>query len=385
MKIAHIVCRYKPYKGGISNIAFEYAENLSQKGHDITVFTPLYKDSDKEFAATDYKIERLKPLVKFGNAAFLPQLLFKLKNFDIIHLHYPFFGAACLVWFLKLIRGKSFKLVISYHMDVVGGRVLKLFFRTHARLIMPLIIKSADKVIISSRDYAQNGDLHNILNKYPDKFVIIPPSVDTHRFYPEQKDERLVEKYNLAGKKVLLFVGGLDQAHYFKGIEFLIKAFAKFKNNVKLIIVGDGDLKADYQKIVQELNLTEKIVFAGKVSDHDLPQYYNLADLVVLPSIDKSEAFGIVLIEAMACAKPVITSDLAGVRKVYEDQVSGLTFNTNDQDDLADKVNRILTDDDLQEKMGQAAFLRVKTKYGLDIIIKKLLDIYEDLPDKQSL
>ncbi len=379
MKIAHIVCRYKPYKGGISNIAYEYAKKLSSQGHDITVFTPLYEEKDNEFKTEKYKIERLKPLVKFGNAAFLPQLLFKLKNFNIIHLHYPFFGAACLVWLLKLLKGENFKLVISYHMDVVGGGVLKIFFRLHSKLIMPLIIRSADKVIISSTDYAENGDLKNVLDKYPAKFTIIPPSVDLQRFFPKEKDSDLLNKYNLQDNKVMLFVGGLDQAHYFKGIEFLIKSFAKFENNVKLIIVGDGDLKNNYQNQVDSLGLNDKIFFAGKVSDDGLPQYYNLADLVVLPSIDKSESFGIVLIEAMACAKPVITSNLAGVRNVYDNQVSGLVFETSNSADLADKVNEILSDNELQQKMGQAALTKVKQEYSLDILVSKLIKLYSKL------
>jgi len=376
MKIAHIVCRYKPYKGGISNIAYEYAQELSQLGHDITVFTPLYDNKDNDFTTENYKIKRLKPWFKFGNAAFLPQLLFKLKNFDIVHLHYPFFGAACLVWLLKIIKGKKFKLVISYHMDVVGGGALKLFFRSHSKLIMPMIIKSADKVIISSDDYAQNGDLQNIFKKYPDKFTIIPPSVDLERFNPTDKDHDLINKYNLSNSKVVLFVGGLDKAHYFKGIEFLIKSFAKFNNNVKLVIVGFGDLKNDYQAQVAKAGLQEKIFFAGKVSDEDLPKYYNLADLVVLPSIDKSEAFGIVLIEAMACSKPVITSNLAGVRSVYDDQVSGLIFEIKNADDLAQKVNQVLSDDDLVQKMGEAALAKAKNDYNLKVLIDKLVELY---------
>jgi glycosyltransferase involved in cell wall biosynthesis len=385
MKIAHIVCRYKPYKGGISNIAYEYAEKLSQLDHAITVFTPLYDNIDNDLTTEKYKIERIKPWFKFGNAAFIPQLLFKLKKFDIVHLHYPFFGASCLVWLLKIIKGKKFKLVISYHMDVVGGGALKIFFSGHSKLIMPMIIKSADKVVISSDDYAQNGDLQNIFKKYPDKFTIIPPSVDLERFNPTDKDHDLFNKYSLSNSKVVLFVGGLDKAHYFKGLEFLIKSFAKFNNNVKLVIVGSGDLKNNYQAQVAKANLQQKIFFAGKVSDEDLPKYYNLADLVVLPSIDKSEAFGIVLIEAMACAKPVVTSDLAGVRSVYNDQVSGLVFKLKDSADLAEKVNKILGANELQGKMGQAAIEKVKSTYDLNILIKKLETIYEDMFDKQSI
>src|SRR4030042_3313329 len=149
MKIAQIVCRFKPYKGGISNIAYEHALGLAKLGHQVTVFTPLYNPKDKGFTSSDFEIKRLTTLGKIGNGAFLPQLFWSVKNFDLVHLHYPFFGGAEVVWLAKLWHGKKMRLVVSYHMDVVGGIFLRWFFKFHFKFLMPRIIKSADKIIIS--------------------------------------------------------------------------------------------------------------------------------------------------------------------------------------------------------------------------------------------
>jgi len=389
MRIAQIICRFKPYKGGMGNMAYDYSLGLAKLGHQVTVFTPLFNEKDKEFKSSDFEIKRLIPFGKFGNGAFLPQLFWYLKGFDIIHLHYPFFGAAEIVWFLKLLRGKKMKLVITYHMDVMGGIFLKTFFKFHTKFIMPAIIKSADKVIVTSFDYAQNSNIKELVKNNPEKFIEIPPSVDLTRFFPLAKDKELLYKYSVHPEfdKVLLFVGALDKAHYFKGINFLISSFKVLDHaidpaaayRIKLLIVGQGNLKNRYQSQVAEAGLQEKIIFADSVSDLDLPKYYNLADAIVLPSIDRSEAFGITLIEAMACAKPVVAANLPGVRSVVENGVNGFIFEIKQEGDLANRVNKLFSDKTLNEKMGQAGRQKAERFYNWDILIKKLENIYKEV------
>jgi rhamnosyl/mannosyltransferase len=169
----------------------------------------------------------------------------------------------------------------------------------------------------------------------------------------------------------------LDQAHYFKGIHFLIDSYEDFNlDNLKIMIVGEGDMKSEYQKHVLDLGLIDSILFTGAAAENDLAKYYNLADAVILPSIDKSEAFGIVLIEAMACAKPVITANLAGVRSVYENNVSGLSFEVLDKEDLEQKVRKLFQNDELRAQMGVSARQRVEKMYAQDVLIKRLEEIY---------
>ena len=98
MKIAHVICTFPPYKGGMGNVAYEQAKELANLGHEVTVFTPSYSKEKQDF---NFNVVRLKSLIKFGNAAFLPQLIYRLRKFDVVQLHHPFFGATEIVWLAK--------------------------------------------------------------------------------------------------------------------------------------------------------------------------------------------------------------------------------------------------------------------------------------------
>ena len=140
----------------------------------------------------------------------------------------------------------------------------------------------------------------------------------------------------------ILFVGALDKAHYFKGVDVLLKAMRDLE--YKLMIVGDGDLRSYYEAKAKNLGIDDGVVFTGRVSNEELSRYYQSADVFVLPSIDKSEAYGMTLLEAMAHGLPVVASNLPGVRSlVGEDR--GLLVEPGDSSDLARVLTEILIDD----------------------------------------
>jgi len=387
MRIAIISPVLPPYKGGIGNAAYAEAQELAHRGHEIVVFTSK-RVKAKSNGVAGFSLRQLKPFFKYGNAAFLPQLFWKLKNFDAVHLHYPFFGGAEVVWLLfkktRKQKNKKTKLIITYHHDVVGGGFLGKFFKWHTRRLMPKILAAADKIIVSSFDYARNSNIRDIFARYPEKFVEVPFGVDIKKFQPAGKDEKLLMEHGLkADDKVILFVGGLDKAHYFKGVEYLIKSkvsprFSRGQKS-KLLIVGDGGLKTYYQKLAADLKIQDEVIFAGAAPNDDLPKYYNLADVVVLPSVDKSEAFGIVLIEAMACGKPVIASNLPGVRSVVEDGVKGFLAEPKDVDQLAGKIDILLNDADLRKKFGENGRNKVLEKYSTEKMGENIEKIFFDL------
>ncbi|MBU0647092.1 glycosyltransferase, partial [Patescibacteria group bacterium] len=105
MKIAQIICTFPPYKGGMGNVAYNFSKGLADLGNDVSVLTPDYSEKNNKFSndsKLNFKVLRLKPLFKYGNAAFIPQLFWKLDDYDIVHLHYPFFGATKIIILLKL-------------------------------------------------------------------------------------------------------------------------------------------------------------------------------------------------------------------------------------------------------------------------------------------
>lgn len=370
MRIASIVCAYPPYAGGIGNSA-QQINQLLEDQHEITTFTP----------------STTKPWLRYGHGAFLPQLFWKLKKFDYIYLHYPFFGSAEVVWFFKLFFKKP-KLILHYHMDVKGLNILASILSWPSRLILNSLLKQAETVVSASFDYLKSSDIKNYYEKHSFKFKEIPFSIDTNKFQVKLIDRRqtnsalakaqeivhfIDEKFIKRNRTNLLFVGGLDQAHYFKGVDVLLNAlFLTTYKNWRLKIVGDGNLRLKYESLAQKLQIDNKIEFAGKLSEADLIRSFQKADLLILPSINSNEAFGIVLIEALACGVPVIASNLPGVRSVFSDHVEGLVCEPNSSDDLRKKLEFIFNNEKLRKLMSRAARRLAEEKYDLNKIKNKL-------------
>ena len=360
MRVAHIVCVFPPYKGGMGNSAFNFAKILAEIGYDATVFTPDYGGAGGGAEEKRFRIERIKPLVKFGNAAFLPQLFWRLKDFDIIHLHYPFYGAEAAVLLRKLIYPKKTKLIIHYHMEPTAEGLKGLVFKLYRLFITPLLTRTAGVITCASVDYVKHSGIARYYERNKSKFREVPFGVDIDRFKIEDSRFKKLDK----SLKNILFVGGLDKAHYFKGVDTLLKALPVLHVTCCMLhIVGDGDLRSEYERTAERLGIADKVNFVGMAADDDLPKHYRQCDVFVLPSINRGEAFGMVLLEAMACGKPVVASDLPGVRSVFENGKQGLLAEPGNAADLAEKIKIILSDDDLAKKMGEEGRKLIEEKY----------------------
>lgn len=382
MRIAHIVSTFPPYKGGIGNSAYNMAEVLSDLEHEVTVFTPNYgcQDEDNGFSLHEgkFNIVRLKPLFKFGNAAFIPQLFWRLKDFDIVHFHYPFFGAIKPVLLAKLIYGKNFKLITHYHMDNRARGFKGAIFYLYRLIFLPLAARASSVITCASLDYVKHSDLRAYYHCRPEKFKQILFGVNLEQFviYHDNASQ--------ANSNTILFVGGLDKAHYFKGLENLIAAVAEINgkskhNRILLQVVGNGSLLEYYKKRAHELGAGALVKFHNQVGDSELVGFYNRCDCLVLPSINQGEAFGLALLEAMACAKPVIASNLPGVRSVFKNGVEGLLVKPGDIKDLKEKIKYILEHKKLSLQMGQAGRELVERKYTWAKVGSRLNYLYHFL------
>lgn len=379
MKIAEVTSTFPPYKAGMGNVAYYNSWSLATLGHDVTVFTPTHKSEKDYVDEYPFKVVRLSPWFSYGNSSMLPQLFWKLAKFDVIHLHYPFFGGAEFIYFLDKL--KDLNLAVTYHMDVVGTGLSSHFFKWHTKNVLPRILDRADRIIVTSWDYARQSNLKDRIEAEPEKFVEIPCGVNHLLFKSRFRDKSIVEKYELYDKQVILFVGALDKAHYFKGVNILIQAINKISDSddFRVLIIGEGDMKSSYKSIVYSLGLQNKIIFTGFVADNALPKYYSVADMLVLPSVDKSEAFGIVSLEAMASGVPVIASDLAGVRSVVKKKETGLLVKPGSVDHLAEMISYLLKNPKIAKAYGKAGKNSVlkeytweKTGYKLENVLKSI-------------
>ena len=381
MKIAHIVSTFQPYQGGMGNVAAAMQRELRALGHMCDVLTPAY---GRTKAAGGDHVYRLKPLFSLGNAACLPTIGKHLNDYDIIHLHYPFFGGAEPIFFAsRRLRKTGSRIILHYHMDVVGDGVRRALFALHNKILLPWMITRADAVIVTSQDYALHSNIASLVRSTPKHFFEIPNGVDAKNFMPGSKSAALLEKHGLSpDDRIVIFVGGLDRAHYFKGLEYLIEAMNQLRNapyTWKLMIIGEGELKSKYADIVSQLNLAHRVLFTGYVPNESLPDYYRLADVAVLPSVDKSEAFGLTLIEAMACGKAVVASNLPGVRSVVDEGVNGLLAEPRNASDLASKINHLLFHPELMAQFSDAGRQKVETQYDWQRVVSAIEVVYQQV------
>jgi glycosyltransferase involved in cell wall biosynthesis len=274
---------------------------------------------------------------------------------------------------LARLLGNKKPLVVSYHMDTVGRGLRRPVFWLHRKFFAPHFLRQASAIVVASRDYAE----HSLLAKYPElmaKVVEIPFGVDSDRFSPSSPSSRVaIAKWGEgrpAPRNVLslskgsfsevgvrgsvLFVAALDEQHYFKGLHILLEAMVKVPD-AKLTVVGGGNLKESYIKKAIELKIIDRVNFAGRVSDEELPKYFRNADVFCSASVDRSEAYGIALMEAAASGLPSVATDIPGVRSVVKNNETGLLIKPGDPTILADAINSILNDSQLATRLGEAA------------------------------
>ena len=382
MRIAHLTPVFPPYESGVSTICFYEAKELAKVGHKITVFTPDFHQRSK-ISRKDlpFRVKYLKPLFEYGNAAFVPQIVGWLKNFDIIHLHYPFCGASEALFFAQRFI-KRRPLFLTYHNDLkANGLKGEIFFKIYNQIFLKRIIKEVDRILISSFNFVPDSQLKDYFSLFRQKFIELPLAVDTQIFSPRSKRKDLIEKYEIKDDEiVILFVGALDKSHFYKGLEILLESLARLKqsfSNFKLLVVGDGDLKPYYINLVDNLRLGLKVIFAGSVSHHELSAYYNLADLFVFPS-RQPETFGLVVLEAMACGKPIIASDWPALRNLVKPTVNGFLFQPSNVQDLMVRILNFFEKPELIKEFGQASRQMVRDEFSWPVHIKKLVSIYEE-------
>jgi glycosyltransferase involved in cell wall biosynthesis len=303
----------------------------------------------------------------------MPSLLWKLKGFDIIHLHYPFYGGAFFTALASVIWG--IPLVITYHMRTEASGWLGLVFKIYRAVLEPYIFGDAKLILVSSIDYADSVGLE----KYP--VTAQPFSVDADRFHPGSQGDLRTDLGIGSDSCSFIFVGGLDDAHYFKGLGELFISASRLPKDESwdLIVVGGGNLLASYEKQVIDLGITDRVHFLGRVSDEELPRAYQAADVHVLPSINQSEAFGLVTLEAAASGLPSLVSDLPGVRTLVETEKTGLVVELNDAAAWTSAMQRLVVKSPERESWGINARNMALEAYDGTTLLNQLILSYKSL------
>jgi glycosyltransferase involved in cell wall biosynthesis len=349
----------------MGTVAYHQARSLARAGDRVTVFTP--RAASARLKPEGVEVIELPPLGSRGNAACLPQVLRAARHFDVLHLHYPFFGTAELVAARRAFGRPP--LVLQYQMDVFGEGWRAHAFRWHRRMLLPLVLGAADQIIVTSEDYARSSFLADSSTSLHSKLNVVPGGVDTTTFRPLGQ-EASRQALGLPEAPIVLFLSRLDRAHYFKGLHRLVDAILELPE-VTLVVGGDGEMRSQYQGQATAL-LGSRAVFVGDIPDAELPAYYNAADVVVLPSVDRTEAFGLVLLEAMACATPVVAARLPGVRTLVQEGVNGYLADPRQPAALAAAIDKAI-----HERAALSLGARASAAaFDWEAITRRLRDVY---------
>lgn len=380
MRIAHITATFPPRDTGAGNVAYHNAVELARRGHEVHVFTTARPHGmPAEETTAGVSVHRLRPLLPFDNAPLLPSLFGRLHDFDLVHLHMPFYGGAEAVYLLHRLRQQP--LVITYHQDLQVPGLAGLIARGHDRTLGAALLRAADRVCFTSLDYAYASQYAPLLQQGHIRAEALPNGVDPAHFKPGPKSDELLQRYRLYGQKVILFVGALDSAHYFNGVDVLLRAVAQLRRpDVSLLLVGRGNRRYAYYQEAALLGIQSQVHFPGYVPGAALADYYRLADVTVLPSTAVGEAFAPVLLESLASATPVVASALPGVRTALRPYWDGFLVQPGDANDLAQKLVETLDLPPVQHRiMGQDGRRKVKQRYTWSHIGSQLEALYLQL------
>jgi glycosyltransferase involved in cell wall biosynthesis len=372
MKIAQVAPHFYPHVGGVESHVLTLSERLVKNGHDVTVYTSNFDNLKEKDTFSGIKIVRAKQIASIFATPITPKIKKAIasENHDVVHAHTP--PPLTAYYAAKAVKRSKTPFVVTYHCDLelpklIGKIATAIYQRTFSRYTF----KRADKIIVHTKTYgATSRTLWNF------EEAVIPSAVNPQRFSKDLDFSEIEKKHGLSGKKVVLFVGRLV-GH--KGIDYLIDSATLTPKDVCYIIVGSGPYLDKLKKRVRSKKVEKKMIFTGRVPFDDIPRYFAACDVFVLPSISRLEAFGLVILEAMASSKPVIVSNIPGVTEVVTEDVQGLHVEPMNSQDLAEKITTLLSDKQMQRRMGDAGRKKVEEEYTWDKVVGQIEEVYKDV------
>jgi len=399
-KICILTSGFPRYKGDLSgNFVLSLTKELIKRGLAVSVLAPHASKVKKSEELDGIKVYRFSYFFPFA----LQKLCYgsgiptNIRHSLLAKLQLPFFSFSQLFSLIRLIKKEDINIVNSHWMvtqGLNGALVRKILGLPHiltihaaglfalkrfpfGKYIARFIVRNSDHIITVSSFV--KSDLDKLIG-YNTKAIVCPMGIDTNVFVPKDQ-ARLREEYNIRGKYVLLFVGRLVEK---KGVEYLIdamKILTKKLSDIKLLIIGTGNLEKKLKIKVSKLNLSSYVSFLGIKKHDELIDYFNICDLLILPAIfDKyghTETLGMVILEAMSCGKPVVASNIGGIPESVKDGYNGLLTIPKNPADIADKIVKALTQFDLEE-MGKRAH-QTACRYDWEVIGEKYEQVMKEV------
>jgi len=382
VRILIIAPQFPPVIGGISTYSYEVARNLVRCGEQVVVLTASPRmDSELEcqYSFELFSIGWLRPIFKIrfliGQAVRIVAMFFYTfwicisKRVKIIYCTYYEAGIAA--------RPISKLFNIPYFLTIHGTEISNL--KDIVGHMVRFSLGGTSGFIVLAR--RQKSSLLGL--DIPDSLIhVVPHGVDIKKFSSGSEYQGIVKKHRLDGRRVIITVGNLVER---KGHDMVLKCLTNVIKEVPdtvYLIVGDGEQKQSLMKMVKEFDLSEHVVFTGRVPDRELLQYYNACDAFIMPSreIDGDiEGFGIVFLEANACSKPVIGGKSGGISDAVQEGVSGVLVDPLDVDEISQALITLLTNSELAERLGRQGRKRAEDEFSDLVMAEKLALIFRKL------
>ncbi|BDQ04197.1 glycosyltransferase [Ignavibacterium sp.] len=368
MQILQTNKAYYPKVGGIETTITTLSEGLVRDFNlkvDVLTCHHNVKISTRNEIINGVNVKYLPTYGFLHSLPLSPGYFFSLEKYsgDILHIHEPFPLSDISVLFNKKVKKNFKKIIVSWHSDIIRQKWSLVFYGKYILRFLELV----DKIIVSNPALIKNSDF---LKTFSEKCEVIPIGINLD----------WTKSANINSIKneipIILSVGRLV---YYKGFEYLIDAMKDIQT-AKLIIVGSGPLEKKLKNQIIDNNLSERIEIIPELDRDSLNSLFKSCDLFVLPSIRKSETFGIVQIEAMACGKPVVCTEIGtGTTFINLDGVTGLVVPPENSNALASAINKILSDDSLRNFLGNNAKQRALSEFNDNKMVSRVYELYKNL------
>jgi len=360
MKILHTPVRFFPYIGGVEAYVHDLSTQLVDRGHEVTVVcADVQEETDNHEWIDGIEVKRLRSIGQIANTNITPSLpgvlLKEARAADVIHTHLP------TPWFAdwSALGGMitDTPVVVTYHNDIIGEDLADYVARIYNQSVLKATLGLSDSVVVTQPEYVSNS-AH--LDDQMDKIDMIPNGVDTEHYTPVDLSDADRERLGFdPDRPTLFFLSVLDGHHEYKGLTDLLDAMAHLEDGAgrtpQLLVGGGGDAQSRYEAYADEAGVASSVTFLGRVPEEDITSYYSGADLFVLPSTSSDqEGFGLVLLEALACGTPVVTTDVVGIADEVRSEPIGTVTPIADPEALASSIGAQLHGDEFEPTVARA-------------------------------
>jgi len=361
---------YYPVIGGVETVVRDLARHLPREvARKVLVASET--GTPKTEIIDNVEVVKVRSLGTISSNPVAPSFPFALRRLahwaDVLHFHFPFPTGEL----SYLLSGVRKPLVVTYHSDIVRQKGLLAMYRP----FLERFLDRADVILATSPNYI---DTSPYLAPRREKCLVVPIGIDTSLYEetPARKERaRSFRESFPRDLPLVLFVGRLI---YYKGVEYLVRAMKDVDAN--LAIVGSGPLEEEIRSLIDELGIADRVRLFPPLSFDDLVSMYHACDVFCLPSVERSEAFGIVLLEAQACGKPCVSTELGtGTSYANLDGVTGLVVPPRNPEALARALNALLSNDSWRSRLGSRARERVNSEFEVRTTAALVCNAYEFL------